>query len=338
MCSCDRKSLPLISRRCLTLDRAPRVLSFPWKETESPRILVRKTELPHTSLAVPLVVALLLLSGRGVRRCRTGRPLTCEQMFDIVSLYLKHTGGHMGSTRRQRLDATVTAIQGRFGPRALYKLGGPSTLPIIPTGFGELDAALGINGLPQGHVTELLGCGSAGHLTLAAHLLRQTQRRRQAAIYVDLDRAIDLDYLARCGVRLEALIVLRPADGPQALGMVRDLAGEVTGAIVIHRGNDLLALFCSDYQALKAWRRLRAVVQRSRCALIVLSDLDGPHPNHSLLGGQASLRLLLEHQGWLYQGPRIVGFLSRISILKHSLGPRRTPFLLTIPICGEERP
>jgi RecA/RadA recombinase len=75
------------------------------------------------------------------------------------------------------LDA-VAAIQQRWGPNALRRLGQAATatpVPHIPTGFPALDRALGIGGLPQGKVSELLGLATSGKTTLALKFLAQAQ-------------------------------------------------------------------------------------------------------------------------------------------------------------------
>jgi len=83
--------------------------------------------------------------------------------------------------RRQRqLEMTVAAIQRQHGPWALVKgdrsrVTGSAAVPHIPTGFPALDRVLGIGGLPQGRVCELVGPATSGKTTLALKFLAQAQ-------------------------------------------------------------------------------------------------------------------------------------------------------------------
>ncbi|NLX44031.1 MAG: DNA recombination/repair protein RecA, partial [Chloroflexi bacterium] len=80
----------------------------------------------------------------------------------------------MGS-KKQRLDQTVSAIQARWGSRALRKPApqAPNAIPRIPTCFPSLDELTG--GLPRGGITELLGAPTAGATTLALKAVAQAQ-------------------------------------------------------------------------------------------------------------------------------------------------------------------
>ena len=242
---------------------------------------------------------------------------------------------------RQGLDETLTAIQGRWGQEAIFRLGGRETrrgLRAIPTGVAELDRMLGCGGLPLGRLAEVIGRGSAGHLTLAAHILEQAQGRRMATAYIDMRRAIDPDYLAHCGVRLEGLVILRPHDGVTAMGMACDLCqGGGTGIIVVERTQELLAGFDGEGQMARVLRRMQTAITHSRWTLLFVSDSDGRNHRHSPLAPFAGVRLYLEQRGWELEGKRVHAFVAAAWALRNGLGELRGPIMVTIPICrGEE--
>ena len=122
----------------------------------------------------------------------------------------------MPDDRRRRLDNTIAAVQRRHGPTALRR-GADAASPAVPhiaTGFAALDAITGCGGVPLGAITLLSGRTTSGKLTAAYKVLANAQRDGRGhvaytAVLLDLSRTADPDYLARCGLDLEALRVGR---------------------------------------------------------------------------------------------------------------------------------
>jgi recombination protein RecA len=103
------------------------------------------------------------------------------------------------------------------------------TGPAIPTGFGALDEAMGVAGLPRGRIVELFGPSSAGKTTLALQILAHTQQNGFAGAWIDADHSFDAAYATRLSVNLEALPVAQPESAEEALEVARQLA--VSGAV-----------------------------------------------------------------------------------------------------------
>ena len=78
----------------------------------------------------------------------------------------------MPSHRQRKLDAVVARLQLQYGPRAVRKAATPVHVSHLSTTFPELDAALGIGGLPRGRITEIVGPATSGKVTLAAKASR----------------------------------------------------------------------------------------------------------------------------------------------------------------------
>ena len=120
----------------------------------------------------------------------------------------------MPSQRQRKLDAVVARLQLQYGPRAVRKMplpAQPVAAPHISTTFPDLDATLGIGGLPRGRITEIIGPATSGKVTLAAKALSAAHRDRDALVaWLDLSRTCDPDYLYRCGLDLERLLIVRP--------------------------------------------------------------------------------------------------------------------------------
>jgi recombination protein RecA len=71
--------------------------------------------------------------------------------------------------RNATLQQLITAVQRRWGARALRRFGQLTydAIPMLATGFTELDAALGIGGIPRGRITEFLGTPTSGMSTMS---------------------------------------------------------------------------------------------------------------------------------------------------------------------------
>ena len=93
----------------------------------------------------------------------------------------------------------------------------PVHLPYLSTTFPDFDTALGIGGLLRGRLNESVGTATFGSLTLAAKILSAARGGLGALVaWLDLQRTCHPDYLHRCGLDLERLLVVRPrrhADG-----------------------------------------------------------------------------------------------------------------------------
>ncbi len=101
-----------------------------------------------------------------------------------------------------------------------------ASIPHVATGFATLDQMTGCQGIPLGAITLLSGRTTSGKLTLAYKLLANAQRASHGGVaytvgLVDLNRTADPDYLARCGVDLEHLLVARPQTSQQAVDHAR---------------------------------------------------------------------------------------------------------------------
>jgi len=230
--------------------------------------------------------------------------------------------------QREKLGRMLDALRRRWGSRALFtgregRAGG--IFPVISTGFHEVDRLLEIGGLPRGRISEFIGSGTSGYVTLAAHVLSQAQRAGFQVVYVDVGHTIDLDYLARCGVSFDSLVILRPLSFHQALDMIRDLIiGGGAGVILFDRlyvqqvGSKGPTWPMLD-RALREWTGL---VGHSLCTVIFLTQVTplSAYPEGLPLPYFASIRLGFEWRGWLGEERRVLGFRSRVSVLKNKLG------------------
>ena len=253
----------------------------------------------------------------------------------------------MDKRKLGKLDFVVAGLQRRFGPRAIYRYERPCTPtlpPHIPTGFGELDQALGIGGIPRGQITELVGPVTSGKVTLAAKVVAQAQSMGQQAAWVDLDWTLDGDYAHRCGIDVRKLLVIRPHNGEEALAISASLAGGELGILVFDevaslKRHNLPPLFLEGTLA-----RIHHRVAHSLCAVIFLTTIYfGPpgemanYPPGFLLGHYAALKLALDREKWIRQHGDVRGYRSSVTILKNRLAPPAGPVQIDITFNGKVR-
>src|SRR6476620_4234998 len=80
--------------------------------------------------------------------------------------------------REKALESALAQIDRQFGKGSVMRLGSDDRAPVevIPTGSIALDVAVGVGGLPRGHIVEIYGPESSGKTTLALHAVASAQR------------------------------------------------------------------------------------------------------------------------------------------------------------------
>jgi recombination protein RecA len=223
----------------------------------------------------------------------------------------------MSSGRQLKLDALVARLQLQHGPRAIRKAA-PAAEPVAchSTTFPALDAALG-GGLPRGRITEILGQATSGKLTLAAKTLAAAQRERDALVaWLDLPRTCDPDYLHRCGLDLDRLLVVRPHDGADALAIALHLMESGTLAALVFDGTADLAQVDPAIVS-GSLERLAAIVTQTQTVVIFLSE---PGAQFRTLAHVAAVRLALRRERWITRAKDVRGYEGQAEVLKHKLG------------------
>lgn len=95
----------------------------------------------------------------------------------------------------------------------------PASFGHLPTGFPELDRALG-GGFPRGGLTEARGLPGSGLASLARAALVATTRRGELAAHVDPATSLDPRALEEGGAATDRLLWVRPASPRHALDVV----------------------------------------------------------------------------------------------------------------------
>lgn len=226
----------------------------------------------------------------------------------------------MSFRRQRKLDAVVTRLQLQYGPRAVSKAARtaqPMPVPHISTSFPDLDTALQIGGLPRGRLSEISGPVTSGKVTLAAKVLAAAHREPDALVaWLDLGRVCDPDYLHRCGLDLDRLLIVRPHDDADALALTLHLVESQALAALVF---DSLAELAPDRSTVLAGmlERLAAAVTLTETAVIFLTE---PLTQVQALAHLATVRLAMRRERWIQRGTDVCGYEGYVEILKHKLG------------------
>ncbi len=223
------------------------------------------------------------------------------------------------------LEMTVTALQQRWGWKALYKPNSVAAriVPHISTGFASLDAALGIGGLARGRVSELVGPASSGKTTLALQFLSQAQANGAAVGYVDQARSFDPEYAHHCGLDLTRLFIAAPYDLQETLAITEALAGsgELT-ALAVDSLETLWEDAAGSQQLAACLDRLVALLSHSATVLLFLHapQIHGSPASYAL-AHHATTRLCVVSEQWLRRHGDTYGYKAQIEVQKNRLGP-----------------
>jgi len=139
------------------------------------------------------------------------------------------------SGKDKALETALASITKRFGEGTVMRLGDATHLDVdvIPTGALSLDIALGVGGIPRGRVTEVYGPEGSGKTTLCQHLSAEAQKLGGVVAYIDMEHALDPGYIAKCGVKVDELLISQPDTGEQALEIAEALIRSGAVALVI---------------------------------------------------------------------------------------------------------
>ncbi|HLI11180.1 MAG TPA: recombinase RecA, partial [Alphaproteobacteria bacterium] len=218
----------------------------------------------------------------------------------------------------------------------------------ISTGAINLDAAIGIGGIPKGRITEIYGPESSGKTTLCLHVVANAQRGGGVAAYIDAEHALDTEYAAKLGVDVENLLVSQPDTGEQALEICEILVR--SGAVDVIVVDSVAALvpkaeiegdMGDSHVGLQArlmsqaLRKLTGSISKSKCMVIFINQIrmkigvmyGSPETTTggNALKFYASVRLDIRRIGAIKDRDEVVGNQTRVKVVKNKLAP---PFKL----------
>ena len=254
--------------------------------------------------------------------------------------------GEITKEQEQALGRAVGHIERQYGKGAIMRLGSDRRIEVdaIPTGAFNLDAAIGVGGIPRGRVTEIYGPEASGKTTLALHAIANAQKQGGIAAFIDAEHALDADYARKLGVDIENLLVSQPDTGEQALEIAEVLVRSNAVAIVVidsvaalvpkaeiegEMGDSHVGLQARLMS--QALRKLAGAINRSRCALVFINQIrikigvmfgnPETQPGGRALKFYSSLRLDIRRVGSIKDGDESIGNRCRVKVVKNKVAP-----------------
>jgi recombination protein RecA len=249
--------------------------------------------------------------------------------------------------KKKALNLAIAQIEKNCGKGAIMKMGADGAkvrVDSISTGAINLDAAIGVGGIPRGRITEIYGPESSGKTTLCLHVVANAQRSGGVAAYIDAEHALDTDYAAKLGVDIGNLLVSQPDTGEQALEICEILVR--SGAVDVVVIDSVAALvpkaeiegdMGDSHVGLQArlmsqaLRKLTGAIARSKTSVIFINQLREKigvmfgNPE-TTTGGKAlkfyaSVRLDIRRIAPVKEKEDVVGSHVRVKVVKNKVAP-----------------
>lgn len=248
--------------------------------------------------------------------------------------------------KKKALALAIAQIEKSCGKGSIMRMDAKEKVRVeaVPTGAINLDAAIGVGGIPRGRVTEIYGPESSGKTTLCLHVVANAQRMGGVAAFIDAEHALDTEYARKLGVDVEALLISQPDTGEQALEICEILVR--SGAVDIVVIDSVAALvpkaeiegdMGESHMGLQArlmsqaLRKLTGSIARSKTIVIFINQLREKigvmfgNPE-TTTGGKAlkfyaSVRLDIRRIGPVKEKEEVVGSHVRVKVVKNKVAP-----------------
>ncbi len=249
--------------------------------------------------------------------------------------------------KKKALNLAIAQIEKSCGKGSIMKMGKDApkiVVDFIPTGAINLDAAIGVGGIPRGRVTEIYGPESSGKTTLCLHVVANAQKVGGVAAFIDAEHALDTEYARKLGVDIDNLLISQPDTGEQALEICEILVR--SGAVDIIVIDSVAALvpkaeiegdMGDSHVGLQArlmsqaLRKLTGAIARSKTSVVFINQLREKigvmfgNPE-TTTGGKAlkfyaSLRLDIRRLGPVKEKEDVVGSHVRVKVVKNKVAP-----------------
>ncbi|NUO62198.1 MAG: recombinase RecA [Gemmatimonadaceae bacterium] len=249
--------------------------------------------------------------------------------------------------KKKALNLAIAQIEKSCGKGSIMKMGKDAEkirVDFIPTGAINLDAAIGVGGVPRGRITEIYGPESSGKTTLCLHVVANAQKAGGVAAFIDAEHALDTEYARKLGVDVDNLLISQPDTGEQALEICEILVR--SGAVDIVVVDSVAALvpkaeiegdMGDSHVGLQArlmsqaLRKLTGAIARSKTSVVFINQLREKigvmfgNPE-TTTGGKAlkfyaSLRLDIRRIGPVKEKEDVIGSHVRVKVVKNKVAP-----------------
>ncbi|MSR36071.1 MAG: recombinase RecA [Gemmatimonadetes bacterium] len=256
-------------------------------------------------------------------------------------------GERLANEKTKALNTALSTIERSYGKGAIMRMGidgAKVQIEAISTGAINLDAAIGIGGIPRGRITEIYGPESSGKTTVCLHVIANAQRKGGIAAFIDAEHALDIGYARKLGVDVDNLLVSQPDTGEQALEiaevLIRSNAVDVvvidSVAALVPRA-EIEGEMGDTHVGLQArlmsqaLRKLTGAVSRSNTSVVFTNQIREKvgvmfGSPETTSGGRAlkfyaSCRMDIRRIGAIKDGQDVVGNRTRVKVVKNKVAP-----------------
>jgi len=249
--------------------------------------------------------------------------------------------------KQKALDTALTQIERSYGKGAIMRMGEDgayTAIESISTGALNLDAAIGIGGIPRGRISEIYGPESSGKTTICLQIIANAQAAGGIAAFIDAEHALDVNYARKIGVDVDNLLVSQPDTGEQALEiaevLIRSNAVDVvvidSVAALVPRA-EIEGEMGDTHVGLQArlmsqaLRKLTGAVSRSNTSVVFTNQIREKvgvmfGSPETTSGGRAlkfyaSIRLDIRRIGAIKDGQDVIGNRTRVKVVKNKCAP-----------------
>jgi recombination protein RecA len=252
----------------------------------------------------------------------------------------------MEDNKSKALAAALAQIEKQFGKGSIMRMDAQAMpdIQVVSTGSLGLDLALGVGGLPRGRVVEIYGPESSGKTTLALQVVAEVQTAGGTAAFIDAENALDPQYAAKLGVRIEDLLISQPDTGEQALEIadmlvrsgsldvivIDSVAALVPKAEIEGEMGDQLPGLQARLMS-QALRKLTGNIKRTNTLVIFINQIrmkigvmfGNPETTSggNALKFYASVRLDVRRIAALKDGDEVIGNRTRVKVVKNKVAP-----------------
>lgn len=251
----------------------------------------------------------------------------------------------VSSEKLKAAQDAISQIRDKFGDGSIMKLGEAKKMQIdtVPTGCLSLDIALG-GGIPRGRIIEIFGPEASGKTTLAQHIVAEVQKLGGIAAFVDAEHALDPEYAAKIGVKIDDMLISQPDTGEQALDIVETLVRSnavdvivVDSVAALTPKAELEGEMGDSHMGLQArlmsqaLRKLTGIVSKSRTIVIFINQIrmkigvmfGNPEvtPGGNALKFYCSVRIDVRRSAQIKQGDVAIGNRVKAKVVKNKVAP-----------------
>jgi len=201
-----------------------------------------------------------------------------------------------------------------------------------------------VGGIPKGRIIEIYGPEGSGKTTLALHIVAEAQKAGGYVAYIDMEHALDTEYMKKLGVDTSELIVSQPSFGEQALDMTDTLIRSNSLDLIVidsvaalvpkaeldgEMGDHFVGLHARLMS--QAMRKLTGTVKKTDTSIIFINQIREKigvmfgNPE-TTTGGRAlkfysSVRMEIRRVTAVKEGTDFVGSRVRVKVVKNKVAP-----------------